>query len=111
MQDLLLADEEVLVVVDVVVLRVLHPHPEGLRPAVHTVVPTEVGRHRQAHAQHRPSYGLQGTNDTMQSWHLLGMDCLITIRRMSYKLSTIKLLEKIGAKLKLHGSHTLRVKY
>ena len=28
--DLLLADEEVLVVVDVVVLRVLHPHPEGL---------------------------------------------------------------------------------
>ena len=46
-------------VVDVVVLRVLHPHPEGLGAPVHAVVPPEVGRHRQAHAEHGPRNGLQ----------------------------------------------------
>ena len=60
--DLLLADEEVLVVVDVVVLRVLHPHPEGLGAPVHAVVPPEVGRHRQPHAEHGPRYGLQAND-------------------------------------------------
>mmetsp|Transcript_19570 Transcript_19570/g.44987 ORF Transcript_19570/g.44987 Transcript_19570/m.44987 type:complete len:439 (-) Transcript_19570:445-1761(-) len=50
---LLLVQRPQFLVVDVLRLRVLHPHPPVLDRAVHPIAPLEVGADREHHAQHR----------------------------------------------------------